>query len=355
MKKILVIQQKMIGDVLLSSILCEWLKKKYPAAKIHYSIHKNCLPVVENNPFIDQFIIFEPQQKRSKKAFLRFLNKIKLEKYDLVVDAYGKTESILITFFSKAKKRISYKKWYSKIFYTETVKRSSVVYTNAGNALEDRLRLLIPEAGIKEHIIKPAIYLTPSEKEEAKKYLIAQGIDFNKPIIMFSVLGSSLKKSMPFEYMAKLIDETVRITQAQILFNYIPNQLEDAKKILAFTNNFSKEHIFFDIYGKGLREFLKVLSLCNLLIGNEGGAVNMAKALEIPTFTIFSPWVDTKAWNMFEDGKNNVSVHLLDFEPEIYVNKYPKEFKKVALELYKKLTPQRIIPKLRDYLKNMGY
>ena len=39
--KILVIQQKMIGDVLVSSLLCNNLRKAYPSAQIDYMVYKS--------------------------------------------------------------------------------------------------------------------------------------------------------------------------------------------------------------------------------------------------------------------------------------------------------------------------
>ena len=38
--KYLIIQQKMIGDVLTSSILCEAIKQKNPSAKVHFLVKK---------------------------------------------------------------------------------------------------------------------------------------------------------------------------------------------------------------------------------------------------------------------------------------------------------------------------
>ena len=48
--KILVIQQKMIGDVLISSIICNNLRIAYPEAQIDYLIYPFTKPAVENNP-----------------------------------------------------------------------------------------------------------------------------------------------------------------------------------------------------------------------------------------------------------------------------------------------------------------
>ena len=90
-------------------------------------------------------------------------------------------------------------------------------------------------------------------------------------------------------------------------------------------------------------------------IGNEGGAVNIAKALNKPTFTIFSPWIIKKDWNMFEDGNIHDSVHLYDFKPELYGDKKPKEMKDRALQLYKSFSTELILPKLKSYLQNQAF
>jgi ADP-heptose:LPS heptosyltransferase len=80
MKKILVIQQKMIGDVLLSSILCNSLRKAYPTAQIDYLVHENTVPVLENNPNIDTIIRFTEKHKSSRRAFLKLGKKNKSRK-----------------------------------------------------------------------------------------------------------------------------------------------------------------------------------------------------------------------------------------------------------------------------------
>ena len=171
MRKILVIQQKMIGDVLLSTILCETLRKQYPNAQIDYLIHRNTIAVVEGNPFGDNIIEFTNDIKNSKTLYFKFLKEIRRTKYDRVIDAYGKMESNLITFFSGAKEKISYQKKITNIFYTKTIERKNIVLTNGGNALENRLRLILPENEIADKVIQPKIFLKEEEKLAAKKYL----------------------------------------------------------------------------------------------------------------------------------------------------------------------------------------
>ena len=122
--KILIIQQKFIGDVLTSSILCEAIREYYPNYKIHYLINENTLPVVENNPFIDKVQLVKNNDTKNTLPFLKFLFKIRNEKYDIVIDLYRKNSSYLICLFSGAKIKASKSKWYTKYIFNRFLQLS---------------------------------------------------------------------------------------------------------------------------------------------------------------------------------------------------------------------------------------
>ncbi|WP_303319042.1 glycosyltransferase family 9 protein [Flavivirga abyssicola] len=346
--KILIIQQKMIGDVLTSSILFEALRLKYPKAQLDYLINEHTLPVVENNPNIDNFVLFTKQDELSKANLIKFAKSIGNEKYDVVVDTYSKLSSNLISLFSGAKTKISYYKFYTTLFYHYNIKREKPNNGKTGLAIVNRMQLLAP-LGIEPSFIKPKIYLTEKEISNSKAFLESYQIDFSKPLYMISVLGSGKNKTYPFNYMAKVIDTLVEETSGQILFNYIPKQETEARVILNLCKPETQKNIRFNVFGKSLRAFLAITYHCDALIGNEGGTINMAKALNIKTFAIYSPWIDKATWNLFEN-ENNASVHLKDFMPELYT-KAEKKYKKEAAELYKKFKPQLFTDKLKAFLK----
>jgi ADP-heptose:LPS heptosyltransferase len=349
--KILVIQQKMIGDVLVSTIICNNLRLAYPDAQIDYLVYPFTKPVVENNPSIDTIILFDDKIRNSKIVFFKFLLQIKKEDYDIVIDAYGKLESNLITLFSYAKKRISVYKKYTHFIYSDTIKELKKPKTNAGLAIENRLLLI---AGLNKGIAldnKPKIFLTSIEVENGKQILEKNGVDFSKKIYMIGVLGSGTNKTYPFVYMAKILNEIVSKTDATLLFNYMPSQINEAQAIFNLCLPKTQKNIKIDIIPGSIREFLSITYHCDALIGNEGGAVNMSKAINKPTFTIFSTWIKKEAWNAFEDRNQNVSVHLKDFKPELYGTKSAKEMKHKAMELYQEFTPDLVIPSLKKYLE----
>lgn len=338
----------MIGDVLTSSILFEALRQNFPHAQLDYLINEHTVAVVQNNPNIDNFVFFDKEAEQSKRALYKLAKWVRNQKYDVVIDVYSKISSNIITLFSGAKTKISYHKYYTSFLYTHNIKRKKISVSSAGLAIENRLQLLEP-LNIEMTSAKPEVHLSKEEIAETKSFLEASHINISKPLYMISVLGSSNNKTYPFEYMATIINTVVKNTNGQILFNYIPHQKEEAQAVYDLCKPETKAHILFDVFGKNLRHFIAITYHCDALIGNEGGAINMAKALNIRTFTIFSPWIDKTTWSVFED-ENNVSVHLKDFMPEIYGSKTEKEMKNDALALYNQFKPSFFIEKLKTFL-----
>ncbi|UAB84048.1 glycosyltransferase family 9 protein [Zunongwangia sp. SCSIO 43204] len=344
--KILVIQQKMIGDVLTSSILFEALREAYPKAQLHYLIYPHTKAVVENNPFIDKLIF-----GKNELPFYRLLKLIRSEKYYAIIDAYSTVQTSILTSLSGAKYKIGFDKKYTRPFYTHVFSRKIQAKTNAGAAIEKRMRLLTPLIKNAPLQLKPKIFLSDAEREKAKRILIEGGVDLSDSIYMIGALGSSEKKTYPLPYLAKLLDQIAAKENTSILFNYIPSQKDQISTLIGYCNAQTKQKIYLEIYGKSLREFLALTSFCDAIIGNEGGAINMAKALNIPSFAIFSPPLNKANWNIYEDGKQNVSVHLKDFSPELFAEKSQEDLHKDVFQLYEKFLPAYIEEPLDQFLK----
>ncbi len=90
-EKILVIKLRNIGDVLLTTPLLRVLKKKFPKAAIDFYINEESFPLVKQNPYIEEVILYD--RKRKKGSFfsrygyeISLLRKIRKKKYDLVVN-----------------------------------------------------------------------------------------------------------------------------------------------------------------------------------------------------------------------------------------------------------------------------
>lgn len=349
--RILVIQQKRIGDVLTSTIICNNLKSKYPDSVIDYMCYPNSVDVLKENPNIDNIIPLSNKVRKSIPSLFKFIFQIRRKKYNAVIDVYSKLETNLITLFSGAKYKVSYHKWYTKIFYNYTYERFDAIESEHGLAIENRLLLLKPFISEKITNVKPKIFLKEAEITEAKQLLKSFNVDSERPLIMFGILGSEVYKTYPLEGMAKIIDFTVAKTNATIIFNYVPFQKDLAFEVYNYCTEETKKNIVFDLYCTELRPFLALLSQCEMLIGNEGGAVNMAKALEVPTFSIFTPSVRKETWQIFENEAKNASIHLKDLKPEIYEQHTEQYIKEHTFEYYAEYPLDLMLEKLEAYFQ----
>ena len=348
MKKILIIQNKRIGDVLLASLIAANLKKVFPDSVIDYMVYDYTTGVIVQNPAIDNIIEIKEKELKKIPVLLKTAFNVRRKKYDIVVDPYAKFQSRVITLLSGANTRIGFKKREKNPplpFYTHNISFLKEKSKPCGKSIEDRVHLVTSVYDIKNPVYEPKIFLTDKEEQYDKLN------QYNKPIVMFGILGSTPQKSMPYNYIVKLIDFVTENYDVYALFNYAPHQKEDAQTI--YNQCKHKEQIIFDIYEESIRGFVLLMNKCNLLIANEGGTVHIAKALNKPTFTIFSPYVLKEHWASFEDGKKHTSIHLLDEKPDLFSTdrEQRKKIEEDPTFLYKQLTPDIIIPKLDTFLK----
>ena len=344
----------MIGDVLTSSILLELLREQYPQAQLDYLINENTKAVVQGNPFVDNIKCYQPQKDQDSNYKSEFTQALKAEGYDLVVDVYAKLRSARLTKAIKPKQSVSYYKWYTQSAYRKTVKPLKKTDKDEGLALVNRA-LLLETLGIDIPLIpKPKLYIGETEKNIAKQQLAAAGIDESQLLFMISVFGSSAEKTYPTDYMAQVLDDLVSHTGATLLFNYLPDQRAQLDELIELCTPETQQHLRPDVYGNSLREFLALASCTHAVIGNEGGAVKMGKALNVPTFSIFSPWILKSAWNSYERSGFNQSIHLSDIRPERY-KKHPKKYKQQAAQLYRELQAEFVIEKLRAFTEHHAF
>jgi len=349
--KILVIQQKMIGDVLVSSIICNNLRMAYPGAQIDYLVYESTTPVLEGNTAIDNIILFKKEHRESNLALFRLAFKIRREKYDLVIDAYSKLESYIFVLLSGAKRRISYEKPGRKFLYTDNVPFAEFPKTNMGLAIERRLSLLKPlHLGIQVDPL-PKLYVTESENQKALELFEKNGVRKDRKTVMISLLGSEKPKTYPLDFMSEIVDWIAEKQDVNILFNYFPSQIEEARKVYESCSKSTQDKIYFDLLGDDLRSFIAIMNNCDMIVGNDGGAINMAKSLGKPSFIIFSPWIEKKIWSTFEDGIHHVSVHLQEFRPEIFEGRSERELKANTPELYQKFSPELFKNQLLNFLE----
>ena len=347
-KKILVIQNKRIGDVLISSVIANNIKKVFPESEVTYFVYDYAVGVLENNPNIDCIIPVNEKWLKKLPNLLKTIRQTRAAQYDIIFDPYSKFQSRMICLFSNAFMRIGLKKAHKELklpFYTHPVSFLTASTQDCGKAIHDRIHMISSVFKLPKPDYKPVIYLTQEEQQANTT------ANLRKPILMLGVLGSTPQKSMPYEYIARLVDYITKNYDVTLLFNYAPHQKKEALKIYELCKH--KAQINIDLYAGSIRDFTVLMNECDLLVANEGGSVHIAKALDKPTFTIYSPYVNKAHWSSFEDGTIHESVHLLEEKPDLFTSFTLEERRRIEEnpnELYQQLTPELIFKKLKPFL-----
>lgn len=111
---ILVIKFRNIGDVLLSTPLLENLKYHYPDATIDFALNQECESMISDNPNIRMVLSYDRAKIKSANFFYRilhelnFLQKIRRQHYDLVINLTEGDRGALIALLSQAKRKLGF-------------------------------------------------------------------------------------------------------------------------------------------------------------------------------------------------------------------------------------------------------
>lgn len=100
--KILIIRLSSLGDIILTAPVIRNLKKHWANAQIDYLVKPRFAEALTGNNLINKVIRFND--------LISVVNAVNANEYDLIIDLHANLRSMLICFFSNAKKIIRYKK-----------------------------------------------------------------------------------------------------------------------------------------------------------------------------------------------------------------------------------------------------
>lgn len=293
-KNILVIRLDQIGDLVCSLPVFPALKTRFPGAKITALVGEEGKAILDQNPFIDQLIVFRSNWFSRKKwsspfEYFKILSLLRKSNYDLAFDLRGDLRNIVLITLAGVRYRIGY-----GIAGGAGLLHHTAVYDEALHQVELNLKLVTGEP-VKRQNVKPEIYLRPEEKETALEKLSAFGISSKTSFIaIHPEAGYPSKEWEPEKFkglMARLLLDPQKVI---LIFG-----LSEAQKL---AESFHSSGRVFDLVGKvPLREMIALLSQCCLFIGNDSGPSHIAQALGIPAVVITSGTNEYEKWGIWRE------------------------------------------------------
>ena len=357
--RFLIIQLRQIGDVLISTTLCETLKRNYPKAQIDYAVYDYTAAVAENNPFIDNLIIVPHGMKRGNfYKILKTISNLRKQSYDYTIDILNTPKSVWLAKLSGSKTIIGPKndknrsqKYDFKIDHDNHFLKDNSVCISVKN----RLILLSAVSETLSYTTVYKLHLQEQETFQAKKLLQAQQIDFTKPIFFFSVGSRSpQQKQWPIDNFIQVINDCLTKYNAQIVLYPGPKQEDDCFFIKK--NSVRPENIFI-ITNYNLREMAAIIKLSTIFIGNDSGTAHIAIAVGTPSITIFSPAIWHQDWHS-KTSKQHIAITaqtILGLNDTDYDKLLINQTSKKTKELYALIKPKLVEEIINKLMHSASY
>jgi lipopolysaccharide heptosyltransferase II len=288
-KKILFLRHDRIGDMVLLTAALKALRMVYPHARITVIASERNYEILDHNPNVDEVIIY--------KDFFRFIREIRTRRYDLVIDPFLTYElkQAFMTYIAGGKYRIGFEEAGREVFFNI---RGPATFPP--QRMVDHLLDLAELAGGKREGCEPEVFLSDMEIQWASEVLENKGIGTNELTIAIHPGAHYPSQRWPAERFGELARRILAQCEAKVILLGSSDEEGLLKAVKDSTGNdiqiFSCDNI---------REFMALLSRCDLLVCNNSGPLHIASALKVPTVSMIGPTV-TPLWLPY--GENNVVI-----------------------------------------------
>ncbi len=297
--KILVIRFMAIGDVVLSSVLCNSLKKTFPKAQVDYLVHEASASLFDKHPYIDNVIALTNSERKNPFKYFKKIREVTAQGYDLVIDAQSTNKSEIISLLARKKAIcIGRVKKGRGFFYTNKVDPKM----GGGNKVAERLRLLEPLTSMGFEVQQDDAFnvTVPMElKQQMRETMKASGIDFTRPVFLMSVTAKERVKRWSMSKMQAWAQHCIDTYKAQLVL-FSGNEQEQADVEAFYQNMGQHPDIHPYINSDSLPKLAALMSHCDLFVGNEGGPRHIAQATGLPSAVVFSPYAKRLEWLVSE-------------------------------------------------------
>ncbi|MDR0305751.1 MAG: glycosyltransferase family 9 protein [Chitinispirillales bacterium] len=286
-EKILVIQTRPYGDVLLAASYLGALRQKFPNAIIDFFVSKPFDEVLANNPFINNVLASPSKKNKLGYVFgrVRLLIRIFFANYRLVIDQQADGGSRAIVIVSRAKYRLGWAYVRSAPLYNlKAAPRKNRYYPAVRN-----FDLLSP---LDIEYRKPDFFFHINEESNLRvdKWVSENSID-TKEIIIFSPGAKASWKAWNPDSYAALADMIVEKYDLKIAVIWAPSEFEAALRM----KNSMKAPAFF-LEKTTYNEAAAFVKRARLLICNDGGLNHLSVVLGTPSLAFFCR-TDPQHWS----------------------------------------------------------
>jgi heptosyltransferase-2 len=294
-KNVLVVQFRQLGDAVLTTVLCNTIRKNFPGARIDYVLNDNLAPLFEGHPSIDRIITFTKEERHDALTYMKNVWRIMHDtRYDVIIDKRSTFNTTPFALFSlHTPIRVALKKPYTWLLYNHRV--GSVENTPMIDHILEHLKPLERLRAL-DYDRQMTLWVSPQEKREFRAYLEQQGMDLSRPVALIGVTAKLEHKTWPKEQMTEVLRRFIdRFPEVQLIFNYAPGKEEENARDI-YDRLGKPASVFIDVKARSSRQLAAMCDAIDLYFGNEGGARHIVHAMQRPSLVVCSPVANPQVW-----------------------------------------------------------
>ncbi len=299
----LIIRLSSVGDIVLSSLVCRTLRRRFPASHIDYLVKAEYADLVRYNPHLSRIIEFPAGG--SLRDVLALRTRIAEARYDLIIDLHDSLRSRIMTAGRKAVRRIRKR----KIARLLLVKLKINLYERLGGfpGVAERYLETVTDLGVTNDGEGLELFIHDDHLRTAANYLDQAGIHGSMEFIGVCPSARHANKMWLKERFA---ETPVRLTSgrdAGILLLGSAAERERCGEILGDIRERGYRGPVLNLAGTlSLLETAALMDRCTLVITNDSGLMHIAAARKRRTVAIFGPTV--REFGFFPYGTSSAVV-----------------------------------------------
>jgi len=275
-EKVLLIQLRQIGDVVVTTPAVRALREAWPGAHLTYLTEAPSHQVFADSPRVDRVLV--RPRRAGLMAQLRFIAQLRRERFDVVIDFFSNPSSAQLSWLSGAPRRIGFALRGRRWAYTDRVPP----LVGPHYAAASRAALLAP-LGIRPQSLLPEVFLTDALRAAAREQLAALGVKPGDLLVALCPISRRQFRVWPAKHFARLADVLIERYGAKVLLFWGPGEEPFVNAVRAAMIH----NALPDYPVPTLRGMAALLEQCHLYVGNDNGTRHHAIAVGTPSVTVF--------------------------------------------------------------------
>ncbi len=285
--RILIIRQHdQLGDLLIATPALRAVRRKFPNAFIAVVVREYTAPVVENNPYVDEIIVFYEKLWRWNIRKLILFWKMLRNDFDctIVLNTISRSlSSDIIALLSGSKYIVGPDHLLLDSLLPEKIYNVPIHWPSVQKHEIQRNLDIVRALGADENDFEYDLVLTDAEVNEAERIYQSLGIPPGKTVVGMHFGALNPSKCFPLDKLVAIIDWMIEKFNVEIVLIISRNEIERRKIVLSAVH-----HKLHSAPVMPLRIMAAFLRHMSLVLCNDTGTLHIAASQRVPTISFHS-------------------------------------------------------------------